>query len=414
MSKIDIANLKQALEENNEWLKQYVYDTITNFSATSMNVARILSHMANRTIHITKEDREIWDSAYDRAVKYADDTFKNMTSIQMERVSSLPTSNISSSVIYLLETSTDKVYEQWVYAGEWISLGTTSIDMDRFYTKEEIDAFISELKSTKMHVHSNMEILDLITAPFTMEDKAMLDRLMEGNTSGIADHINNDNVHMTRAEKDIIHELSVELINDISGHILNTAIHVDKAQVDNWDGMLDNAKQYVTEQIQNFLKVEYLNPGEDPSDPKGGILYIRAADIPTTENHFDKYIYVGGRLEPLGGGGGTPTDYVGVDFSEFVTTMAMQNYVTQHTHSHSNIDILNDITASFTEALKAKLEDTHDMINTHINTESLHVSVEEKSKIENMETTINTAISDAISGLFSYSEADIAYIVEGE
>lgn len=51
-------------------------------------------------------------------------------------------------IVYLVKTTKDGVYEQYIYESEnWISLGTTELDLSNYYSKTEIDNKISDLES---------------------------------------------------------------------------------------------------------------------------------------------------------------------------------------------------------------------------------------------------------------------------
>lgn len=402
MGKVTLENLKQALRENNEWIQQYVYDVITNFSPSAMNVARILSHMSNRTIHITKEDRNIWDSSFERAKQYADETFSGITSLEMKEVESLPTENISKNIIYLLKTDTENVYEQYIYTGQWKSLGMTSINLDNFYTKAQVDDLLAELKSTERHVHMNFDILDATTASFTRDQQTFLNTLKNVNFDELEDHTLADRPHLSQDEREIIELLSVKLIRSLMAHYIDGDIHVSSEQTQRWNNMLDDSKRFVTEKLEAYLSVEYLSPDEEPTDPKENILYIKPAAIPTTQSQFDKYIYIDGRLEPLGGGG-NPEYFDQIDFSQFVTVRALEIYVGSRVHTHQNKNVLDGITVAFTDELHDTVTRSHD----HMNDDRCHLSQEEKNKLSTLEIDIETTINET----FAANENDIVDIL---
>lgn len=72
-------------------------------------------------------------------------------------VPSLPTEDISQTIIYLVAVDGDEnVYSQHMYiAGEWASLGTTHIDLSDYHTKGQIESLLlgyvsSEVLSTRL------------------------------------------------------------------------------------------------------------------------------------------------------------------------------------------------------------------------------------------------------------------------
>lgn len=68
----------------------------------------------------------------------------NLSSLTLEIVATLPTSDISTTTIYLVETSAgSNVYMQYAYINSaWAQLGTTQIDLTNYYTKAQIDALL--------------------------------------------------------------------------------------------------------------------------------------------------------------------------------------------------------------------------------------------------------------------------------
>jgi hypothetical protein len=62
-------------------------------------------------------------------------------------VETLPTSNISTSTVYLVlnEQQADKnIYNEYIYVGgKWEIVGSTAVDLSNYYTKSEIDSMIS-------------------------------------------------------------------------------------------------------------------------------------------------------------------------------------------------------------------------------------------------------------------------------
>lgn len=72
----------------------------------------------------------------------------SITTLNIEVVSALPTSNISSTTIYLkgTETTGTNDYEEWIYVNDnWELIGTTAIDLTNYTTKEYVDNAIANV-----------------------------------------------------------------------------------------------------------------------------------------------------------------------------------------------------------------------------------------------------------------------------
>lgn len=69
------------------------------------------------------------------------DLINNISSLTLDIVEVLPTTDISTTKIYLVETSTaSNVYMQYAYInGAWAQLGTTQVDLTNYYTKAQVD-----------------------------------------------------------------------------------------------------------------------------------------------------------------------------------------------------------------------------------------------------------------------------------
>lgn len=76
-----------------------------------------------------------------------------ITTLNIQVVSTLPTTNISTTTIYLkgTETTGTNDYEEWIYVNNnWELIGTTAIDLTPYITKEEVDTKIAEALANKV------------------------------------------------------------------------------------------------------------------------------------------------------------------------------------------------------------------------------------------------------------------------
>lgn len=396
MAKITYENLKKVLEMNNEQMKEFVYDIITNFSPTSMNVARIMSHLTNTSIHVTSEDKQIWDSAYERAVQYADNVFANMTSLELKIVDELPKDGIVKSTIYLLTTDAEDVYEQFIYSdNKWMSLGKTSINMNQFYTKDDIDSLIKELRQTSQHTHKNLELLDLMTAAFTVEDKTLVDKLRAYGFENIVGHIQEEEIHIGEDDRLALNTAKQLNAKELLDHLVNNAIHISPSKALFWDNMINEAKSYTDEEITNLSIVSSVEAL--PDDPRPNVIYVVPNETPSEGNLYLKYIHVNGNWERLGGG----SDMI-PDMSLYCTVLAMQQYVDQRSHSHDNKDILDSTDVAFTTAIMADINsllETQLLADVHMTNTSLHVTTEQAEILNNLESRVSELVSRTVDEL---------------
>ena len=78
----------------------------------------------------------------------------------IEVVTTLPTTQISTSTIYLIKTSeteTGNLYTEYIYVnGNWEILGIQKLDLTNYYTKQEVDGLISGLRTETQEAVSNI------------------------------------------------------------------------------------------------------------------------------------------------------------------------------------------------------------------------------------------------------------------
>lgn len=66
-----------------------------------------------------------------------------LTSLSIEIVETLPTEDISTTTIYLINVSGTNNYNQWMYINSaWANLGNTSVDLSNYYTKGQADTLL--------------------------------------------------------------------------------------------------------------------------------------------------------------------------------------------------------------------------------------------------------------------------------
>ena len=149
--------------------------------------------------------------------KYTNNLIKNMSSIKLKYVTSLPTSDISENTIYILKASdgTSKDTLNLYNATDgWTSIGEFNISLDDYYNKTEIDTKM-DLKANKTEVIANDKIaqnLDVVSADTILSTtglKTELDKIkttlgtdVDNNKTKIAEHTSQLNaIENNKADK---------------------------------------------------------------------------------------------------------------------------------------------------------------------------------------------------------------------
>lgn len=72
------------------------------------------------------------------------DLISQLASLSVEIVETLPTSDISTTTIYLINVPDTTNYVQWMYINNaWANIGSTSVDLTNYYTKTQTDTLLN-------------------------------------------------------------------------------------------------------------------------------------------------------------------------------------------------------------------------------------------------------------------------------
>lgn len=140
-----------------------------------------------------------------------------------EIVTELPTTDISTSTIYLVKKGETTTYTQWMYInGTWAELGDTTVDLSNYYTITEIDNKLltyasldivnNHINDTSVHVSTDERTNwnRAVTDSHTHDNKNVIDKFTEDDNGGLlynGEHINAEAVnvwHGTRTEFEAI------------------------------------------------------------------------------------------------------------------------------------------------------------------------------------------------------------------
>ena len=100
-----------------------------------------------------------------------------LASLSIEIVEELPTTDISTTTIYLINVSGTNNYNQWMYINNaWANLGSTSVDLTNYYTKSQtdmlldskVDKVIGKGLSTNDFTNAYKSVLDNYTVDSTL------------------------------------------------------------------------------------------------------------------------------------------------------------------------------------------------------------------------------------------------------
>ena len=109
------------------------------------------------------------------ANEYTDSLLKNIASIKLKYVTSLPTSDISENTIYILkasDSSSKDTLNLYNATDGWTSIGDFNISLDDYYDKTEIDTKM-DLKANKTEVVANDKIVQTLDSTTNSSDTVL-------------------------------------------------------------------------------------------------------------------------------------------------------------------------------------------------------------------------------------------------
>ena len=105
-----------------------------------------------------------------------------LTSLSVEIVETLPTENISTTTIYLVNVSGTANYAQWMYINSaWANIGNTSVDLSNYYTKGQADTLL-ESKVDKV-LGKGLSTNDFSNAYKDMLDNYTVDSVLDPSST---------------------------------------------------------------------------------------------------------------------------------------------------------------------------------------------------------------------------------------
>ena len=330
------------------------------------------------------------------------------------------------SIIYFEKVTDDETYEnlynEYMYVNEkWELIGNTKIDLSQYYTKDllftkkEIENLLKGKVST-VDIAKDLSDNTKITT-IAIVDKIVSDAIKKIEVSG--GNIPVDSSLSLESEnpvqnKVISKELEKKLeANDIANlidsetfsiHVNDKVLHITEEERQKWNSVLEDAKKYIDQTFSNIDKfsIIVLSDGvkhESITKPDSSVLYFEKADL-EEGNSYIEYMYVNEKWELIGSNT--------IDLSQYYT----KDEVYDKTEVDSKMEelriIINGISDSISENKKV-VDDLKTSVDTHIVDTSLHVSSEEKTKWNGLETSLNKAKEDIAS---HETNADIHITVE--
>lgn len=153
----DVTGVKGAAEST--YRKGNVNITPQNIGVNPNAQVNVIEHIYANGVEVVPQNKGVYLTLLDNTVNNltnyylktetytkteVDTIIGSLSHLTLEIVASLPTQDISTTTIYLIETSAGShVYMQYAYINNaWAQLGTTQIDLTNYYNKSEVDLLL--------------------------------------------------------------------------------------------------------------------------------------------------------------------------------------------------------------------------------------------------------------------------------
>lgn len=230
---------------------------IKDINAAAVTLTQsVQDHINNTVVHVTQDDKDLWNAILESAKGYANELFNGVTSFNVEIVSSLPSKNIKTLTVYLLPNnngSSIDYYDEYMYINnKWEVIGSTYIDLSHYITDTVFNAYKQEVtnkfskysttaqiesllgsyaKKVDLHSHKNADVLNKISQ--SPEGILLFDgQEIKGGSSDLVVSEEEDNAIQQR-EDGIFVEDKTKDIDDLKNKILDVGQYI--AQVENFE-----------------------------------------------------------------------------------------------------------------------------------------------------------------------------------
>ena len=179
----ELTNKIQEIVNNYCWnLEHFTDSEVDDFFQASADEVTFYNGLINDKI---ESQNFLWSSKHVaekiaqsiiEANGYTDNMIKNIASIKLKYVTSLPTSEISENTIYILKasdgTSKDTLNLYNATDGSWTTIGDFNISLDDYYDKTQVDTKL-DLKANKTEVIANDKINQTLDSTTNSSDTVL-------------------------------------------------------------------------------------------------------------------------------------------------------------------------------------------------------------------------------------------------
>ena len=156
----DIEDLKQLINNINTTEITNLKNLINDLDADLSN------HVNDTVVHVTQDDKDLWNATLQNAKDYAKKLFDGVTSFTIEIVDELPTEDIKPMTIYFIRNGRENegdYYEEHMYINDkWEIIGSTFVNLSPYLLKEDFEKYQQEITDKFAKYNTSDEILNIL------------------------------------------------------------------------------------------------------------------------------------------------------------------------------------------------------------------------------------------------------------
>lgn len=156
----DIDELKKLIKDINDTDLANINQLITDLDTDLSN------HTSDTVIHVTQDDKDLWNTTLQNAKDYAKKLFDSVTSFTIEIVDTLPTEDIKSMTIYFMRNGRDNesdYYEEYMYVNDkWEIIGSTFVNLAPYLLKADFEKYQQKITDKFAKYNTSDEITNTL------------------------------------------------------------------------------------------------------------------------------------------------------------------------------------------------------------------------------------------------------------
>ena len=208
----DIDELKKLIEDINDTDLTNINQLITDLDTDLSN------HTSDTVIHVTQDDKDLWNATLQNAKDYAKKLFDSVTSFTIEIVDALPTEDIKTMTIYFIKNSHNNefdYYDEYMYINnKWEIIGSTFVNLTPYLLKSDFETYQQEIADKFLKYKTSDEINTVLQDYLLSVDfNNIIQKYFTSDeiTNILKDYVKSENLHEHK-NKDIL-----DLLSDIDG-----------------------------------------------------------------------------------------------------------------------------------------------------------------------------------------------------